>query len=287
MPTAVSPQDLEDTELAYNRVKPELDALTVEELAPMNVDLVGAASVALGVAERILSHRERMAKLPEFDVRSVDQLADYAKAAWYAYVTNLPLPEPAEAAQLMEEATALRSKLLMWAVPLVYSGLFEDAAIAKIKEGSGNKDIPSDVVALVALYRSRWDEVKNMCGVTEEDLTRGAVVGPAVFGLVSRRELKASGVSTDGTLRARRAWTLLDRAYGQCRRALAFLRFEEDDFDLVAPNLRRNAGPRAQSTEPPPPAPAPVPEILAQGPNGSSAPTASALGGSGTPFLKS
>jgi hypothetical protein len=37
----------------------------------MNVDLVSATSIALGVSERIVAHRERMAKLPELDVKSI------------------------------------------------------------------------------------------------------------------------------------------------------------------------------------------------------------------------
>lgn len=85
---------LDEAELAYNRVKPELDALRPDELSTFNVDLMGAASIAIGVAERIIAHRERMAALPEFDVRHVDKLVDYAQAAWFAHVTNLAVPEP-------------------------------------------------------------------------------------------------------------------------------------------------------------------------------------------------
>src|SRR5690606_22053271 len=185
-------QDMEEAEHAYERVRGEMEALSIGDLSTMNVDVVSATSIALGVSDRILSFRERMAALPEFDMRSVDNLVDYAKAAWYAYVTNLPEPDPLEAARLMEEVKALRAKLLMWAVPLVGSGFFEEAAIAKIKEGSGNKDAPSDLVALVGLYRSRWDSIEKICGVTEEDLMRGAQIGPAVFGLISRREFRTS-----------------------------------------------------------------------------------------------
>jgi len=35
----------------------------------------------------------------------------------------------------------------VWAAPLVQAGKFDLAAIDRIKEGSGNKDPPSDVVA--------------------------------------------------------------------------------------------------------------------------------------------
>lgn len=278
-------QDLEDAQKAYERVKAELEALTADELSMMNVDLVSATSIALGVSERIVAHRERMAALPEFEVRNVDRLVDYAKAAWFVYVTNLPAPEPAEGAQLLSEVVELRAKLLMWATPLVGAGKFDAGAIARIKEGSGNKDAAGDLVALVGLYRARWEDVKTICAVTEQDLTRGAEIGPAVFAMISRREFQAAGL-TDGSLRVRRAWTLLDRAYNQCRRALGFLRFEEEDADTLAPSLRRNQGPSTRTqTSRPPTAPEPVIEAQSALPSIAPVVSAPALGGGSAPFI--
>lgn len=72
--TSVPLQDFESAELTYNRVKAELEALATEELSPMNLDLVSATSIALGVSERILSHRERMAKLPEFEIKHGEEI---------------------------------------------------------------------------------------------------------------------------------------------------------------------------------------------------------------------
>jgi hypothetical protein len=236
-------RDLEDAERAYLRIRPELEALPVADLAPLNVDLVTATSVVIGVSERILAYRDRIAKLAEFEIRHVDNLVDYAKAAWYAYVTNLPAPEQADSARLIMEVVELRSMLLLWAAPLVSCGLFEANVIAKIKQGSGNKDAASDLVALVSLYRSKWEEVGHMCGVKARDLERGAEIGPAMFALISRREFQAASLS-DGMLRVRRAWTLLERSYRQCQRAVAFLLFDTDDPDTLVPSLRRNLGPR-------------------------------------------
>jgi hypothetical protein len=283
MASAIPLDNLEEAEAAYNRIRPELDALSESELTPINVDLVSATSIALGVAERITGHRERMAKLPEFDIRHVDNLVDYAKGAWYAYVTNLPVADPRDLTEYLTEVSSLRSKMLMWAAPLVGAGKFDESAVAKIKDGSGHKDSASDLVALVGLYRSKWEEVKNMCGVTEQELGRAAQIAPAVFSLLSRREFQTNVVS-DGSLRVRRAWTLLDRAYNHCRRALSFLRFEEGDADTLAPSLRRNAGPRQPPTEPPPPISPPVSIVEAPTPplNGGGA---QASIGSGDPFM--
>ncbi len=271
-------QELEGAEDSYKRVRAELEALSVDELSVLNVDVVSASAVAQGVADRVRSHRDRIAKLPEFDLRNVDNLVDYARAAWFVYITNLPV-QAAEDTLSMNELTSevanLRSKLMMWAGPLVGSGFFEEAAVARIKEGAGAKDVPSDVVALVGLYRSRWEEIKGICGVTEEDLERGSRIGPELFARLSRRDFPNLGTTSDGMLRVKRAWTLLDRAYTQCRRAVAYLRAEEGDVDTLLPSLRRNAGVPSRPSAPTPVTPGAPAETPVTSANPGSTPPAS------------
>jgi hypothetical protein len=256
---------LEDAEAAYKRVEPEANALTEDQFTAMNVDVVGASSIILGVAPRILAHRERMERLTEFDVRHVDGLVDRAKAAWYAVITNLPAAEPKDFEQMFAACVALRAKFLVWLTALVHEGVFEQAALDKIKEGSGNKDVPSDVVACVALFRSKWDQVRPMSAVTEADLARGAQIGPAVFATVSRRENKLLASQSDGSLRVRRFWTLADRSYDQCQRAIQYLQWDVGDAAVIAPSLRRNTGRGSGSSAQPAPTPVPAPDGPALG----------------------
>lgn len=241
--------DMEAAEQAAQRVAAEIDAVSLDELAAMNLDVVSGTSIILGVVHRIATFRDRMVKLPEFEIRNIDNLKDYAVAAWFTHVSNLPPPEPADAEALIAEGLALRAKFLLWATPLVASGMFDTAAVDKIKEGSGQKDAASDVVALVGLYRSKWDQVKDMCGVTEADLERGALIGPRIFLLLSQREHRKTTAGSEGSQRVRRAWTLADRAYAQCRRALTYLLQDQDEVDAIAPNLRRNSGTSSKSSK--------------------------------------
>ena len=240
---------IEDAEAAFKRVEPDALALPEEQFSSVNLDIVGATSIILGVLDRVLPFRERMAKLPEFDIRNVDCLEDRAKAAWYAYVVNLPEPEPRDFQPLFEECKTLRTTLLAWAEPLVFVGQFEKSSIDKIKEGSGHKDIPSDVVALVSLYRSKWDTIKNMCGVLEAHLERGATIAPIVFATIARRENRALYIQTEGAQRVRRFWTLADRSYNQCQRALQYLLWGSDDAKMILPSLRRNQSTRGTPQE--------------------------------------
>jgi hypothetical protein len=132
-------------------------------LSAHNVDIVTASSTALGVAWAVVGYRDRAAKLPDFEIRSFDNLVDYAKAAWYLHITNLPTSPPREFPQLNAEVVALRAKPLMWAEPLAAFGVFPQDALAAIKEGAGIRNPASDLVSLVVLYRSKWDVVQSMC----------------------------------------------------------------------------------------------------------------------------
>jgi hypothetical protein len=247
-------QELETAERSYHRVRAELEALSASELSPLNVDVVNAASVALDVAERVRSFREQMSRLPGFDLRHVDHLVDYARAAWFAAMTNVPAETSATQStdEVALEVAALRAKLLMWATPLVGSGYFEEAAVARLKENSGLLHWPSDLVALLALFRARWDEVKGICGVTEADLERGSRIGPELLVRLSRREDPSQSAASAGALRVQRAWTLLHRAYGQCSRAVWYLRGE--DVSSLLPSLQRSVARFDESSSAPFPA---------------------------------
>lgn len=234
--------NLEGAEQAAQRVAAEIDAVSLDDLATMNLDVVSGASIILGVVHRILTFRPRMVPLPEFEIKYVDNLKDYAMAAWYTHITNLPAPEPAEADALTQEVLDYRAKFMLWAVPLAASGVLDSDAIEKIKEGAGQKDSASDVVALVGLYRANWEQAKTMCGVTEPELDRAALIAPRVFLLLSQREHRKTSSGAEGSLRVRRAWTLAERAYVQCRRALAYLLQDQEAVEAIAPNLRRNSG---------------------------------------------
>lgn len=236
---AAAAWNLEEAEAAWQRVKPEIDRLTELELSPLNVDIESAAAIALRSASRMSAWRDRIARIDEFDIRNIDRLADYAMTAWFLHVTNLPQAEAL--AGLDEEVVALRRRLLMFAEPLSQLGIFDRATIKRIRKNRGIKQRAGDLVALATLYRAHWEQVRAMCGVTDEDLERASKVGAAMFEAACRRE-RATATPREGRLLVRKAWTLLDRAYTQCRRAVTFIRYVEGDYDELLPSLRRNAG---------------------------------------------
>jgi hypothetical protein len=277
MPTLAS---LEAAESVFERRRPEMEALKEEELAIVNVDVGVASSIAYSASPKIVALRgEILDVLPAFPVVYIDGLVEYAQAAWYAHVTGTSVTPGTDLAPLVAEATQLRAKLLLWGTPLAAEGLIDAATLERIRAGSGYMDTASDLAALVALYRARWDEVNKLTSVTEADLHRGAHLSSILWGAASLRDNDAiTRTPAESALRVRRAWTLLDRAYTECRRAVQYVRYKPGEVDLIAPSLRRSPS-RTQRTqaapeEQPPVDPAP------------SLPTGPAIGDGSSPFIK-
>jgi hypothetical protein len=197
-------------------------------------------------------------------------LKDYAYALWYIYLAMHPQLSPGEIAALNKEGSELRGKLLLWAEPLAAAGHLPVEAVARIREGSGQKDLASDLTALGVLYRSYWATVAPLCpSVTEADLERAALLGAAIFGLVSSKEQSNEKPNAEGSLRLRRALTKLDRAYFQARRAILYFVQSEEALNEIAPNLRRNPG-VSRTRQPAEPAPAPASPTVAAPAGGAS-----------------
>lgn len=280
MPPDVDPiRNLEEAHRASERLAREIDAVPEDALTPQNVEMVTALSIAMSVNPVLQTYRPAMVEMPGFQPRWIDSMSDYARATWFLYVNNFPQTE--SPSQLEEQLPPLRSKLMTWAIPLAQAGIFSQTTIDKIREGTGPRDAAGDVVALVTLYRSHWDQVRNMCGVTEEDLDRASRIAPAVFAAVARRETEPATPPAQSALRLRKSWTLLDRAYTQCRRALGYIRYFEGDVDTLLPSLRRSNSPRRTPEAPAPaepatPSPTPGPTPIQVG---------APVGGGASPFV--
>lgn len=239
--------------------------------------MLAAASVSIGVSEIVLSFKERASKLPEYDISNMTNLSDYALSVWYLQITATAAAEASRA--LEEQVFPRRRKLLSWATPLAEAGLINQQSLDKIREGSGLKDGAADLVALSALYRVRWDEIKGVCGVTEQEVDEAAKIGTAVFAAQAKRENQPAQPASEEMLRLRKAWTLLDRAYQQCRRAVTYFRFVEGDADTLVPSLRRNLGRPATSAAHPETPAATTPA------SPSATPAEPPIGGGSGPFI--
>lgn len=229
---------------AFALIEPELDR--VEKVVPINVDIPRAVSVAVGAVPHLKALRARFVdELPRFPIEALDKLMSYALGAWYAHLLALPAgPGQDGLKPLLDEASALRADLLVAAEALAHKGFVDASRVAEIRSGKGHLDTANDLVALAALFGESWNAVKHKTTVEWSDVERASKLGPELLVALGARNQPGLPAprAADPTDRRARAFTLLVRAYDQCRRGVTYLRWGEGDYDAIAPSLFAGRG---------------------------------------------
>ena len=265
-PAPARPGTPRDAARAFAVVEPELEGVT--RVLPINVDIPRAVSVAVGVVPHLLALRPRFVEeLPKHPVHLLDKLMTYALAAWYAHLLALPATSQDTLKQLKEEAAKLRETLLVAAEALGHKGVIDADRVADIRSGQGDLDMANDLVMLAALFAEAWEVVKNKTAIDWAEVDRASHLGPELLIALGARDQPTMPQPrmADPAERRARAFTLLVNAYDACRRAVTYLRWEEDDADIIAPSLFANRGKgrpgsgagKANNDEQPPPAETP------------------------------
>ncbi|AUX30841.1 MULTISPECIES: hypothetical protein [Sorangium] len=262
---------------AFDKALPEIEALSPDRLIPLNLDVPRVVSQVLGVLPGLRALRPAIAEhLPTFELARLDRLETYALAAWYAHLLCLSSGDAESAVKpLLAEAARLRENLLGDAEALARRGLLDAEAVADIRAGQGHIDTANDLVALSALFSASWSEIAGRTAATEEEVKRAGEVGPQLLAALGIREHGNGPGPTEAADKRARAFSLLVHAYDQIRRAVAYLRWDEEDADAIAPSLYKGRTGRATSstdttTAPPDEAPA-GPAAVAGGSSSSAA----------------
>ncbi|WP_437963126.1 hypothetical protein WMF04_25645 [Sorangium sp. So ce260] len=273
---------------AFDRALPEIEALSADRLIAIKIDIPRAVSQVLGVLPGLLALRPAIAEqLQRHDVALLDRLETYALAAWYAHLLWLSSGGAENALKpLLAESVPLRENLLGDAEALARRGLLDAAAVAEIRAGQGHIDTANDLVALSALFSGSWSEISGKTAATEDEVKRAGEIGPQLLAALGVREHGKGPGPTEAADKRARAFALLAHAYDQTRRAVAYLRWNEGDAELVAPSLYKGRGGRAAASsdaapEPEPEDSAAPPGVAAPAPAAGTAPTASPSGASG------
>lgn len=233
------PGSPQEAALAFTHVEAEMAALDADKLAAINVDIPRAVVTALGARPALLTLRPRIVEeLPRFPLASLDKLETYALAAWYAHLLSLPAA-PSENAHklLVEEATALRSRMLVAAEALAHGNLLDAKHVAQIRSGKGHIDMASDLVALSTLFTNNWAAIEGKTVVTSDEIERAATLGPELLIALGVREQAPARSPSQIADQRKRAFTLLVRAHDDCRRAASYLRWTEGDAAKLVPSL--------------------------------------------------
>jgi len=240
---------------SYARVKADLDALKVEDLLQVNLDVTTAVTSILGLLPEVKALREQIVKqLPAFDIAAFDKLEDYALALSFANTGYLAVTQPPDDLQeLNSNATKMHDRLLADAQALAEHGLLDGGQLAQLKGGNGYKNLAQDLQLLSRVMREGWDKIQNKSATTAEDLKAAYQMSVRLMRIVGLREQGPAllAAATDQRLRA---FTLFITVYEDVRRAVAYLRGRQGDADTIAPSLYPGR-PRRRPSEPDPTAP--------------------------------
>jgi hypothetical protein len=239
-----------DADAAYERVLPELQALSPGELIPINLDIPSMVTTTLGALPEIRALRPDIEKnLQTFDLAAFDKLEDYAlalKSANGRYLSTL-IPSD-ELKTLVEEAAEVRETLVLDATALARRGILDSSQLRELRGPVGYKNLSTDLETLANALRGSWAKVQGQSAVKLAELTRASNLSTELLRVVGLREQGPGAVSAAADIRVR-AFTLLSRTYDAARRAVMYLRWSFNDVDGIAPSLYagRSNGRRKES----------------------------------------
>jgi hypothetical protein len=218
----------------------------------INVDIPTAVATVLGAQGAIAPFRARILALPETEVRCLDDLGSLAYATLYAHISHTvhTTDDSQRLAALMEDAAPLRRRLAADAAAAAARDLLDAEALENIPTGAGRLDTARALLALGVVFRGAWPKVKGRSGVEEAELDRAAQLGVAILTALGT---EGNPSAADAKLPIEdlrlRSYSLLHQAYDACRRALGYLRWQEDDANDFAPPLTGPRGPRAKKDD--------------------------------------
>jgi hypothetical protein len=238
---------------ALEKIRRELDALSRDDLAPINFEPISAVVTARGAYPNIAKYREAILELPNFQAEHFEQFELYVQAAYCAQTLLQAASSPPEQFQeLITEASQLRENLLSDATALAKRGLMSALPLENLKGNTSFKTIASDLMILTHLFRGVWPKLIGKTCVTEEELDRAEVLSDEVIYDLGQREHAPAKIA-DVSLERQKAYTLFLTAYDQLRRAITFIRWNEGDADEIAPSLYAGRKRKAVTLEEPTP----------------------------------
>lgn len=227
----------EDFEAAFNLVRADIEAVPLDDLGTIKLDLDSTVTTVCGVVRELEPLRESASRLPDFDVGLFDKLRDYALAAAHAQTLHrTALEDPDQFRALADEALALRDLLHADLGVLVKRGLVNGAALRDLRGGRAFKHVAPDIQILVQVFKQNWAGVVGKCATTAEELAQATKTATRLVDALGEREQGPGGVIQTAELR-QRAFHLLVRTYDEVRQAVIYLRRREGDADAIVPSL--------------------------------------------------
>lgn len=238
---------------AFERTADARRALRVEDALAYGLDALHAVSRAMWIAPRLMPFRADLAALPGFDVAHLDELETLARALRFVHVEIVRRVERAnDLPDLKAEAYRHRALMMAYAELLSLKGTVAPAFVAKLREGSGNRDLIEDLTVLVQELQALPAPLLSAdTPVTRAEVTRAA-------DLANELNLRVGNSPEPNLSQAellderRKLGSMLVKAHAQLRRGMAYLRFEQGDAAELVPSLYVASGKRRAAPAPEP-----------------------------------
>lgn len=214
----------------------ELEAIPQQQIEPIRLDIMDATGKGQAVSEKVKLFRDRIAEeLGEGFAIHVDRLPKAALACSATHALHLTKVQGANAEKLIVDMLQTRRVLSAEAQILVAKKKLSATTLAELVGGNGYKAACLDVLQLVAALRANWAAIESATPVTRAELEAAESLAHKVSAMLSDSELSTASPET-ADLR-QRAYTFFIRTYDEVRRAMTFMRWEENDVDDFAPSL--------------------------------------------------
>lgn len=223
---------------AFAELHDEIAAVNEELLVPISVDIPSAHAIALAAADRIDELMPQLEKLWMLDLERIRKLRMYAVACQHAHLlATVPEQVDPRLPRLVEEGAKLRQDLLATAELLVRFGDVAEHRVAAIRSGIGHVEMASGLEQLGVLFEEIWDRVYSRIPVTAEMVERAPVLALELHTLLGAKAVRPIARQNDARSMKHRAFTLLVKAYEECKSAVDYLRRREGDAVRYTPSL--------------------------------------------------
>lgn len=228
---------------AFDRTAAQRAALAPEQVGQYSLDATFAVGRALQIHARLLTLRPEFAQLPGFDLAHLDGFEDLARGLRYANAeVQRRIQRMKETPALADKGFRLRAMMMAYLEAVAFKGAVDPALIARLKEGSGYRDLAEDLVVIAHELQSRPELIGPEALVNRKDVAEGTEIAHQLLVHLGSAELDAQH---EGMLLARnRLGALLVRSHAQLRRAVDYLRFDQGDAADLVPTLFVPGGPR-------------------------------------------
>lgn len=246
---------------AYERVEPEMDALPPEKVMQVNLDIKNITATGLGCKPKFAAMRRQFEEhLRKFDTGVVDKVEDYAYALIFANSLHQLASEPQDdLKELAQQGSELRETLHSDASAAIRRKLLPANVLDGFSGLMGYKLIAADLQMLSTAFGISFHRIEGRCATTRSEIDLASRIAGRITRLVGLREQAPALIAEAADKRAR-AFTLYVNCYNEIRRAVTYVRWNEDDIDDIAPSLyggrkRQNAEPDEKPAEPATPVP--------------------------------